>query len=72
MNGVGAVVGPNNGYYTTDKDGRITISNLEPGTVITAKETKTLDGFVLDGNPQTIEIKAGEGQIGRASCRERV
>ena len=24
----GAVVGPNNGYYTTDKDGRITISNL--------------------------------------------
>ena len=58
----GAVVGPNNGYYTTDKDGRITISNLEPGTVITAKETKTLDGFVLDGNPQTIEIKAGEGQ----------
>ncbi len=29
----GAVVGPNNGYYYTDKDGRITISNLEPGSL---------------------------------------
>ena len=65
MNGVGAVVGPNNGYYTTDKDGRITISNLEPGTVITAKETKTLDGFVLDGNPQTIEIRSEERRVGK-------
>ena len=37
VDGRGTVVGPNNGYYTTDKDGRITIPNLEPGTVITAK-----------------------------------
>ena len=56
------MLGPNNGYYTTDKDGRITISNLEPGTVITARETRTLDGFVLDSTPQTITIKVGEGQ----------
>lgn len=60
--GTGAVLGPNNGYYTTDKDGRITISNLEPGTVITARETRTLDGFVLDSTPQTITIKTGEAQ----------
>ena len=60
--GTGAVVGPNNGYYTTDKDGRITISDLEPGTTITARETKTLDGYVLDSTPQTITIKTGEGQ----------
>ena len=58
----GAVVGPNNGYYYTDKDGRITISNLEPGTTITARETKALDGYVLDSTPQTIQIKVGEGQ----------
>ena len=58
----GAVVGPNNGYYYTDKDGRITISNLEPGTTITARETKTLDGFLLDGTPQSIKIKVGEVQ----------
>ena len=48
----GAVVGPNNGYYYTDKDGRITISNLEPGVTITARETKTLAGFLLDGTPR--------------------
>ncbi len=60
--GTGAVLGPNNGCYTTDKDGRITISSLEPGTVITARETRTLDGFVLDSTPQTITIKVGEGQ----------
>ena len=60
--GTGAVVGPNNGYYATDKDGRITISNLEPGTVITARETKAVDGYVLDNTPQSIEIKVGEGQ----------
>ena len=58
----GKVVGPNNGYYYTDQAGRITISNLEPGTVITARETKTLDGYLLDGTPQSIEIKVGEGQ----------
>lgn len=58
----GSVVGPNNGYYYTDKDGRITISNLEPGITVTARETKTLAGFVLDGTPQSIKIKVGEAQ----------
>ena len=58
----GAVVGPNNGYYTTDKDGRITISDLEPGTVITARETRTQAGYLLDGTPQSITIKTGEVQ----------
>ena len=58
----GAVVGPNNGYYTTDKDGRISIPGLTPGTTVTIKETKTLDGFILDGQPQSITIKEGEAQ----------
>ena len=58
----GAVVGSNNGYYTTDKDGRISIPGLTPGTTITVKETKTLDGYVLDGMPQSITIKEGEAQ----------
>ena len=58
----GAVVGPNNGYYTTDKDGRISIPGLTPGTTITVKETKTLDGYILDGQPQSIAIKEGEAQ----------
>ena len=60
--GSGAAVGPNNGYFYSDKDGRVTIPNLEPGAVITARETKTVDNFLLDGTPQTITIKAGESQ----------
>ena len=58
----GAVVGPNNGYYTTDKDGRISIPGLTPGATITVKETRTLDGYILDGQPQSILIKEGEAQ----------
>ena len=52
----GAVVGPNNGYYTTDAAGQIVIEGLTDGMTITAKEVKTVDGFVLDGTPQSIKI----------------
>ena len=52
----GAVVGPNNGYYTTDAAGQIVIDGLTDGMTITAKEVKTVDGFVLDGTPQSIKI----------------
>jgi len=58
----GTVLGPNNGIYKTDQFGRITIKGLTPGTVITARETKTLGGYVLDSTPQSIEIKSGEVQ----------
>ncbi len=58
----GAVVGPNNGVYTTGADGRAVITGLNPGTTITARETRTVDGFVLDGSPQSILIKEGEVQ----------
>lgn len=58
----GAVVGPNNGVYTTGADGRAVITGLTPGTTITARETRTVDGFVLDGSPQSILIKEGEVQ----------
>ena len=52
----GAVVGPNNGYYTTDSAGQIVIEGLADGMTITAKEVETVDGFVLDGTPQSIKI----------------
>ena len=58
----GAAVGPSNGEYITDEAGRIVINNLEPGTTITAREIKTLEGYVLDGTPKSIEIRAGEVQ----------
>ena len=52
----GAVVGPNNGYYTTDAAGQIVIEGLTDGMTVTVKEVKSVDGFVLDGTPQSIKI----------------
>ena len=58
----GAVVGPNNGEYITDRNGRIVLTDLTPDTTITAKETKTVSGYVLDTTPQSILIKSGVAQ----------
>ena len=58
----GAVVGNSNGEYITDENGRIVIYDLTPGTTVTAREVKTLEGYVLDGTPKSILIKAGEAQ----------
>ena len=62
VDGSGKAVGPDNGVYYTNHAGEIVLNNLEPGMTVTARETKTVDGFVLDGTPQTIEIKSGEKQ----------
>jgi len=56
----GAVVGPNNGYYTTDAAGQIVIEGLTGGMTVTAKEVKSVDGFVLDGTPQSIKINQSQ------------
>lgn len=58
----GAVVGSSNGEYITDENGRIVIDGLEPGTTVTAREVKTLEGYVLDTTPKSIKIKTGEVQ----------
>ena len=58
----GQVLGPNNGEYVTDRNGRIVLTDLTPGTTITAKETKTVAGYVLDTTPQSILIKSGTAQ----------
>lgn len=60
--GAGTVIGPNNGVYTTGEDGRAVITGLTPGTTITTRETRTVDGFVLDGSPQSILIQEGQVQ----------
>ena len=60
----GTPLGPNNGEYVTDENGRILLTGLTPGTTITAREVKVPSSeFVLDGTPQSILIKEGtEGQ----------
>lgn len=62
IDGSGAAVGPNGSIYYTDEAGEIVLDGIEPGTTVTAREIKTVDGFVLNGNPQTILIKEGQVQ----------
>jgi len=59
VDGSGAPVGPGDGTFYTNAAGEIVIEGLEPGTVITAREIKTVDGFVLDGTPKSVKIAAG-------------
>ena len=60
--GSGAAVGPDGGIYYTNDAGEIVLSDIEPGTTVTVREIKTVDGFVLNGTPQQIFIKAGTVQ----------
>ena len=62
VDGAGAAVGPDDGLYYTDKSGEIVLHGIEPGTVVIAREVKTVEGFVLDGTPQDIKIEAGHVQ----------
>ena len=55
----GAVVGTNNGIFTTDSNGSITIPNLEKGSYV-VEEVKAPDGYVLEEQSKTIEIDFGK------------
>ncbi|MBP5718549.1 MAG: hypothetical protein J6X53_06170, partial [Abditibacteriota bacterium] len=58
----GTVVGPANGEYVTDQNGRVVITNLVPGVTVTVKETEAVSGYVLNPQPQSIQIRQGEAQ----------
>ena len=58
----GAFIGNDNGEFTTDRNGQIVIRGLVPGVTITAQETKTISGYVLDETPQNILIQKGDAQ----------
>jgi len=58
--GNGAAVGPNTVYYSNDA-GEVVLTGLEPGMTVIAQEISTVDGYILDGTPQHIQIKAGVG-----------
>ena len=60
VDGSGKNVGNSDGVFVTDDSGDIVITGLERGTVIKAREIKTVDGYVLDGTQQDIEIQNGE------------
>ena len=58
----GSPVGNSNGRFITDQNGQVILHNLTPGTVITAMETQTASGYVLDSAPQSIVIRSGDVQ----------
>ena len=60
VDGFGKPIGTNNGVYYTSSAGEIVLGDLEPGTTVTAREVSTVEGFVLDGEPQTITIQASK------------
>ena len=60
VDGYGKPIGTNNGVYYTSSAGEIVLEDLEPGTTVTAREISTVEGFVLDGEPQTITIQASK------------
>lgn len=47
----GAVVGNSNGEFITDEAGRIVLDGLTPGTTVTAREIKALEGYVWTASP---------------------
>jgi uncharacterized surface anchored protein len=47
------------GEYTTDKDGLIFLPELEQGWY-TVVETKAANGYIIDSEPQNVEIKWGK------------
>ena len=57
----GTVVGNANGKFVTDSAGTVLIENIDPGTTLVVKETRTKDNtYILDDTPQTACIKAGQ------------
>ena len=60
VDGFGKPIGTNNGVYYTSSTGEIVLEDLEPGTTVTAREIATVEGFLLDGEPQTITIQASK------------
>ena len=60
VDGYGKPIGINNGLHYTNSAGEIVLEDLEPGTTVTAREISTVEGFILDGEPQTITIQASK------------
>ena len=56
----GTLLGNDNGIFTTDENGQITIAGLEPKKTIIVTEIEAPAGYIIDGQAQTIDIKSGK------------
>ncbi len=50
-----------NGRYVTNENGDIVLTGIDPGTYVVT-ETKTVDGYVMDSEPQTVVVNATDTQ----------
>ena len=55
----GTLIGDSNGIYRSDENGEVRISGLKPGKSVVVTEVRVPDGFILDTQSQTIQIKEG-------------
>ena len=55
----GTLIGDSNGIFVTDENGEIRIPGLKPGKSVIVTETKAPDGYLIDTQSQTIQIKEG-------------
>lgn len=51
------------GSYTTDQQGRIRLSDLEPDSVITVQLAKEVDGYTLETAPHRIKISPDNDHV---------
>lgn len=56
----GTLLGNDNGIFTTDENGQITIAGLESKKTIIVTEIEAPAGYIIDGQAQTIDIKSGK------------
>ena len=55
----GTLIGDSNGIFRTDEHGEIRVPGLKPGKSVIVTETKAPDGYLIDTQSQTVQIKEG-------------
>ena len=55
----GTLIGDSNGIFRTDEHGEIRVPGLKPGKSVIVTETRAPDGYLIDTQSQTVQIKEG-------------
>ena len=55
----GTLIGDANGIFRTDEHGEIRVPGLKPGKSVIVTETRAPDGYLIDTQSQTVQIKEG-------------
>jgi uncharacterized surface anchored protein len=55
----GTLIGDANGIFRTDEHGEIRVPGLKPGKSVIVTETRAPDGYLIDTQSQTVQVKEG-------------